>query len=101
MNKEELANKVFDSIEKNMKENKINIYSAYESLLDSLNTKTDIAEPLLEFYLSFLLVLSFGACMHNVTSNQSLISWPVPDLPGQQRQVHYLGKISFRNSTSS
>ena len=31
--------------------------------------------------------------MHNVTSNQSLISWPVPDLPGQQRQVHYLGKI--------
>ncbi len=52
MNKEELANKVFDSIEKNMKENKINIYSAYESLLDSLNTKTDIAEPLLEFYLS-------------------------------------------------
>jgi hypothetical protein len=34
--------------------------------------------------------------MHNVTSNQSLISWPVPDLPGQQRQVHYLGKISSR-----
>ena len=28
--------------------------------------------------------------MHNVTSNQSLISWPVPDLPGQQRQDHYL-----------
>ena len=34
--------------------------------------------------------------MHNVTSNQSLISWPVPDLPGQQRQVYYLRKISFR-----
>ena len=34
--------------------------------------------------------------MHNVTSNQSLISWPVPDLPGQQRQAHYLGKISFK-----
>jgi hypothetical protein len=44
--------------------------------------------------------------MHNVTSNQSPVSWPVPDLPGQQRQVHYqtrlplgisnLGKISSR-----
>ena len=33
--------------------------------------------------------------MHNVTSNQSPISWPVPGLPGQQKTGPLLDPISL------
>ena len=36
--------------------------------------------------------------MHNVTSNQSLISWPVPDLPGQQSRFITSGRFLLGSS---